>query len=447
MYEKYILLILSIAMPLLGMDYLIAPVLSEETTSLEKNEKVALPDDSRNTFVCFKQFGIYNNCNLDRVQKKLATKEGRLSSILLKSNHPHKQQNLVIGKLTFVVQNERSGKMWNLSVPLKPIFESRLDYEKCPTLKPDDDLFPNERVFENQVLTLNLLFDYIMKILPANQKNKRIEEIVKIHKVLQRRTSNLLEMMKKLTSQLDDIGVEDELQEDPLEKLRKMLFDKEEKGKNEKFSSILAKLATLSSRGEITTAESLEKNVRTKIFNFYKDFWHAELRLIYHILYNEMIADSVRVNLSAGDKIVGIFVHLHSRYNFCNTCQEALVYAIPLLKEHFKNELRTVLDRENIFLKLLSSFRIHYASKEDNDTTISGSAPFRILNADLTVATTGNTGKNNLFLKREALNLEDEFDNSIRWLQNQGNNKALQKMYDAIYDIAHEAERGELSEQ
>lgn len=116
--------------------------------------------------------------------------------------------------------------------------------------------------------------------------------------------------------------------------------------------------------------ENAEEKFKEYVTSFYRYFWHSEQRLIHFLTdsKSEFLWNVLADNLEEQEEIQGAFLHLHSRYNYCQTCRCTLVRsAMPggVLRDRIENQLS--LTNRPFFFHILASFRVHYGYDYKNE--------------------------------------------------------------------------------
>ncbi len=197
--------------------------------------------------------------------------------------------------------------------------------------------------------------------------------------------------------------------------------EKRDQAKKEKKRSAHEKISS-SNQAEKLAKE--EKQLRGKIQEIYSNFWHSEQRLIYFLLNTSDFWDRVRGKILAmNGKVMGVFLHLHSRKNFCETCRHTLA-GVMQPNGALRNKLFMALEKELVsdaFFTLLGSFRVHYNNDykdvHNSKRKICLWAPYIVVDEDLIVAHVDKTLLNvpAFFVKRISFPQSDEIKDDVEW--------------------------------
>lgn len=267
----------------------------------------------------FKQFGIFNECNLDSIQTELSKRENSINTFL-----PEKStNNIVIGSLTFIIKT-RSGLYKHINSPISFITENNeeklLIFESAAEYDIDKRFKVKEAIQKEYSLQIDLggnltdIFDSIKrtwfienfdspdKLCPDYAKYGIDDFFTKKSNV----ASSITHLRDKLTSMahfLLEEGVK-------INKTALLLkpFTAEEYNSNESAriafsdkksnqlpSNILNSVHSKTTPNEIKIIKDLENTFKKNISDICNSFWHSEQRLL---------------NFLEGDKSVSIIEKL-----------------------------------------------------------------------------------------------------------------------------------------
>jgi hypothetical protein len=106
-----------------------------------------------------------------------------------------------------------------------------------------------------------------------------------------------------------------------------------------------------------------EKDFKDYIEKFYLYFWHSEQRFINYLATDKSDAfwESLCDLIPNDTELEGVFLHLHSRHNFCKTCRYALARSGANQGQLFERiGAKLSPNNTNFFFKVLGSYRVPY---------------------------------------------------------------------------------------
>jgi len=352
-------------------------------------------DDSQ-VYLGFNKFGIIRGPNysdsydLDRINYDLAKSELEITRELQKVS-PTKRNNIALGCLTVIVEDDDR----KVSFIKRDIASLEQEEEKLrafeSTLTPGTQY--NEELlkkyyFERSLNKLPELIEHVNKIWgkvsdPSYDKDDQSLNAIKFSSYekklwekftsIQARLWKLKEDLKNLiiqtaltsnTQKLNDLALhfttpEINDHQDQAEILRDCLFINKDKT-----PSKLLKLMEESIAKQQKLVSQAEEEFRKAVTAIYSPFWHSEQRLIHFLSSPAQDAFWESLEDEINGKVIGVFIHLHSRFNICPTCRRALSRATQpkgMLWARIRDKLN--IEKEDFPLKILSSFRVHYGVK------------------------------------------------------------------------------------
>jgi hypothetical protein len=383
-------------------------------------------------YIGLKKLGNYLDCDLDAVHKKLASYEEKLTKHLSKGeNGKERTTNIALGAITIIFKPEKEEDMsknvtfYIGNIAERNYFDTLDGNEHVETELSifDSDYNTNEytKVYENEKSEGKCLFSF--KNIPVvNEENgdrtilrfqDRDSAVIGVDKIDQYFTGNegiwndntfnktyhdkekkfqkeLIEFKKgaigikknisetlsdiyKITKKIEELGNKFSSNEtiEEVEKIRPFMFLKDITIAND-LKNLTNYLAPVSKGKTVhKKVESLEKDFRDSISEYYGKFWHSEQRLAYYLLKSDMDTSNffglVKEQIPA-EKIASIFLHVHSCRNFCERCR----YTLARLTEHLRDDyIGKVFNEDDEHFNpnnfyLLGSFRDELIIKDEN---------------------------------------------------------------------------------
>lgn len=335
-------------------------------------------DDEEKIYIGVESFD--STLKLDEHNNCLSFHEINVTKEITKENSS--KNNIVVGSITISLKNNKDEKLRYLNKEIcdmeeeeekLQIFESSL---KLETRKLPETL--NQYSFQKDIGKIYDFINYIYSIWEKDNITLSCyeEEILKKFKTLQTELWNRKESLKNFvtiaaltpyTQELSKIALNliDDIHKDSHSIQSDTLRQYTYTSMNNKPSSLLEKIKT-----EINTQQTkikkAEKEFNQAVINLLHPFWHSEQRLISFLL-NESsngFWDSFSDEIEEGEKIVEVFLHIHSHYNMCPVCRRTLFQVSEkdsILWEHLRSKFNIETDFN---FKILGSFRTHYKVKE-----------------------------------------------------------------------------------
>ena len=359
--------------------------------------------------------------DFDSVHDDLAKKELELARAIKEDRY--KTLNLVLAEFTVLVKTDpENNSHTNHRIPITTIFDSRMDLTKklkFITRKNDDNEIQftcgqeNSIVFdlnesssrpkyklETKNMTLSDMATQLVTIFgnKSSPIHKRIEGLINSIPKAKLSMAKDLNIISTLCTEV----AAKESPEDNNAKMKVLDFYRE----------IICRLASqtdnapkseeaivIQAKDEYSKLKNLQKKLtevtrrienneflpKRKINNFCTDFCHSETRLIKYLLdpkssiweeINKKINSQYRTLQDTSpeifanrekDKIKGVILHIHSRYNYCHICRCTLIMCLNIIKNNLMQYISDSwkkMTKDDSFFKLTASFRVHHKNTD-----------------------------------------------------------------------------------
>lgn len=340
-----------------------------------------LEEDDYDIYRGKSKFGTLHGQDLDAIHEELATCETNVSN----KTSSQAKNNIVFGALSLVLKNGDSSRIVTINLALdspdeqtskRKAFESASTY----TLYKDAELSQSFS-FDTGVPSIDILSNHVGKIW-GNRGEDGHDWIMKpdlsiretyIWDDFEYLRRNLEISKENLRSSLTKTALEISSMCFPLSSLALTLETKDQpfftqlsifqqqQGKDGSPSSVLNSLQEMAEKKK-KELKKAEDDLKQKTNKFYVYFGHSEQKMLNFLLNDECGVFDELIELIGDETVEGALIHIHSRYNFCQTCRRALIRTSAP-----GGALRTKLEDRiegyksaSFYCKVLASFRVMY---------------------------------------------------------------------------------------
>ncbi|MDI9637895.1 hypothetical protein QM565_19390 [Geitlerinema splendidum] len=337
-------------------------------------------------------FGTLHGTDLDMIHGLLATDETIVSNKCGQKGidgktEVNKTNNIVFGALSLILKKGGTSRVVTIDLTLdspeeqsqkRKVFESASTYAlyKNPELSPlfsfDEDL-PSVDILSNHVGKIwgakgDGGVDWTMKPGLPMRETYIWNDFEFLRKNIEISKENLRSFLPKIASEissmcvpLSSLALTLETKDHPLSFAQLIVFQQKQ-GKDETPSHVLSRLITTATQRQ-AELENAEDDLKSKINNLYRYFGHSEQKMLNFLMGEECGVFDELIDLIDEDETVeGALLHVHSRYNFCQTCRRALIRTSApegFLRAKLEDRLKDF-KSDSFYFKVLASFRVMY---------------------------------------------------------------------------------------
>ncbi|MBY0273662.1 MAG: hypothetical protein K2X02_09725 [Alphaproteobacteria bacterium] len=340
-----------------------------------------LEEDDYDIYRGKRKFGTLHGQDLDAIHEELATCE----TIVSNKTSSQAKNNIVFGALSLVLKNGDSSRVVTINLSIdspdgqsskRKVFESTSTY----TLYKDNTLSQSFS-FDKEAPSIAILSDHVGEIWgdrgedghdwimkPSLLVRERYiwDDFEYLRRNLEISKENLRSSLTKTALEissmcfpLSSLALTLEIKDRPF--FTQLSIFQQQQGKDGSPSGVLNSLQEMAERKK-KELKKAEDDLKQKTNKFYVYFGHSEQKMLNFLLDDECGVFDELIGLIREETVEGALLHVHSRYNFCQTCRRALIRTSA-----FGGALRTKLEDRigalksaSFYCKVLASFRVMY---------------------------------------------------------------------------------------